>query len=756
MVNLRKLYRPNTFLNDAFSTLDKLVGTQGIDVDKELKYLSEPAPNIVEWVTGLNYWNVASTFNHSRQYQIMRDVFLLRCPICNSMRPEAIDCWGKPRSYLESEVLLTWNKDQQEFVCPKCKSTQYELIEDGMFAAYNEMIILAGMRSGKSYLGAHVGGYFEHMLITWGMNGKGYLQRFLKQEKSEWFECTFAAATATQAQQTIYAKYREMRKNSPWISRYTGWVRAAEKAQVGGGQEPWKYKVKDDSIEDGWLQVRFNRIASDSSGVAGKTRILGSIDEWARLINSDGTRSAVELYRVMNQSLKTVRAAVSLNKLPPFLGLMTNVTSPVAQDDPAMLTYNMTRDGELKHCYAWKGATWEFNPFMPRSEFEDEFIKDHVGAERDFGANPPLAATPYIDDSQRFWRCIDWNRRPIIQYSYDLKEDATGMKYVGASVEDCLVDPIHNYHVFIDAGKSWDAFSVVIARPEWFDLGTELEQGVDDSEIGADAVKNALRGAHDDSGRVYGIPDGMIQVPRGEMQGALGSMADIQRKHLEQGVLRAQGQQGRDLGGNDVRGGSTLVTCIVSAFRIVPTQGREIWFESIIDIIRTLKQRIRIVELSCDSWNSVSTIQAIRNMGIPAQEITLGISDFMSFKNLAYNNRISMLPPAETDRLKLLNNGHLSLGVSQVDMSGEGIALVELLKLSRSEDLNKVYNSRKGSVRGQDSDDIARCIVGVNRLVQGSVVDAKAQNATKHQTLQRLKSMENLLSGQVYHSQRDY
>lgn len=745
----RKLYNPDTFLDETFASLDNSVVASNSDA--EIKYLSEPAPNIIEWVTGLNYWNVPSTFSHVRQYQILRDVFMIRCPVCNSMRPEAVDAWGKSRTYLESETLLTWSKEHQEFVCPKCKSTQYELIDDGMLTNYNEMIILAGMRSGKSYLGAHIGGYFEHMLITWGMAGQGTLQRFLRQEKSETFDCTFAAATAEQAEKTIYAKYRNMRKNSPWINRYVNWVQAAEKAQVSGGKEKWAYKVTDKAIEDGWLQVRFNRVSSDSSGVAGRTRILASIDEWARLINSDGTRSAVELYRVMNQSMMTVRAAVKTHRLPPFLGLMTNVTSPVAQDDPAMLTYNMARDGELKHCYSWKGATWEFNPHTTREMFDDEYIKDPIGAERDFGANPPLAATPYIDDPQRFWRCIDWERRPMVQYSYDLKEDATGMKYVGASVEDCLVDPIHNYYVFIDAGRSWDAFSLVIARPEWVESHADGEQGLD-TPMDTDSVRDALRDAHE----APHIPEGMIPIPRGDRHAVPGSMADLQRNHLERETQRAQDQRGRTHGANDPHYGAMLTTCIVSAFRIVPQAGREIWFESIIDIMRTLKQRIRIVDFGCDHWNSVSTIQAIRNMGIPAQEVKLRTPDFMAFKNLAYNNRISMLPPAESDKLDLLPNGHLSLGLSQPGMSGEGIALVEILKLSRSEDLNKVFNARKGSVRGQDSDDVAHCIIGVNRLVQGSVVDPNAQNATKHQTLQRLRSMENPLSGQVFKSQREF
>jgi hypothetical protein len=733
----KRLYNPDTFLSDTFSSLNEKLSGSKFESDEEAKYLSQPAPNIVEWVTGLNYWNMACTFDHYRQYQIMRDAFLLRCPICNSTRPEDIDCWGKSRNYLESENLLVWNTEHNDFVCPKCKSTQRELVYDGMFPPYNEMIILAGMRSGKSYLGAHIGGYFEHMLSAWGMKGKGSLQKMLKQAKSEWFEVTFAASTATQAQETIYAKYREMRNDSPWIKRYMTWVKAAEKRQVSGGSDKWAYKSNEDSIKDGWLQVRFNRIASDAAGIAGKTRIMGSIDEWARLINSDGTRSALELYRVLNQSLKTVRAAVNLNELPLFLGMMINVTSPIAQDDPAMLTYNAARDGETKKCYGWKGPTWEFNPFMPRSEFDEEYAKDEVGAERDFGANPPLAATPYIEDPQRFWQCIDWSRRPTVQYSYEYKTDATNMEYVSAEVSDCHVDPINKHYIFADAGVRWDSFSLVIARPKWVQMEPSLSKISSSDPNNVASVLREIRQEQE-------IPDGFMRVPgssdnRGGMIAIPGSLADMQRNKDLSPLNNLDASQSDAM----------LVTEIVSAFRIVPEKGREIWFESIIDIIATLKQRIHIVDFGCDNWNSVSTIQAIRNMGIPAQEVTLRIDDFMAFKNLAYNNRISMLPPDESDHLKLSANGQLSIGTAQPDMSGEGIALVELLKLSRSEDLKKVFNERKGTVRGQDSDDVARCIIGANRLVQGAVVDPKAQNRTRHQTLQRLKSMENSMSGQV-------
>lgn len=746
------LISPPSF-DDVFSSFDSRAYGATTQSNVMVKYLSQPAGNIIEWVTGLNYWNVPSTFDHARQYQILRDVFMIRCPLCNSTKPEAVDCWGKTRMQLESEVLLTWNSDHQEFICPRCGATQYELIYDGFFPRYNEMIVLAGMRSGKSFLGAHIGGYFEHMLITWGMRGKGHIQRMLHQEKSEWFEVTFAASTATQAQQTIYAKYREMRNNSPWLNKYVQWVQDEEKTQSAAGKDKWKYKSNDDAILDGWLQVRFNRIASDSAGVAGKTRIMASIDEWARLINSEGTRSAIELYRVMNQSLKTVRAAVSLNKLPPFLGMMVNVTSPIAQDDPAMLTYNLASSGDLKSCYSWKGATWEFNPFMPRSEFDDEFRKDPVAAERDFGSNPPLSATPYIDDPQRFWKCIDWDQRPLVQYAYEHKTDPTGMNYISATVEDCRVDPIHSYYVFADAGVRWDAFSLVIARPEYVPGSLLQKESRLPENPTAEQARAALLGIH---APLREPPPGMIAVPQGDLIPMGGSMADAQEAFLERERERMLARQGLAKGANDARFGEMLVTKVVSAFRIVPTVGREIWFESILDIMNTLRQRLRIAAFGCDNWNSVSTIQAIRNMGIPAMEVSLKMDDFMEFKNLAYSHRISMLPPNPDDKLELSASGQLLIGTAQVNLSGEGVALVELLKLSRSEDLKRVFNERKGSVRGQDSDDVARCVIGVNKLIQSSVVDPKAQNVAKNQMLQRLQSMDSPMSGQVFKSSRNF
>jgi len=736
------------FIDRMTSRIDGVIKGKSRERDIDVEYLRRPAPNIIEWITGIDYWNVPSTFDHSRQYQILRDVFNLRCPICNSMKPEDIDCWGKSRLYLESETLLVWNESEQDFVCPRCRSTQREFYEDAILLPYNEMIVIAGMRSGKSFTGAHIGGYFEHFLITRGVDSRGALQRLLKQERSEWFEVTFAASTATQAAQTIYAKYREMRNNSPWIRKYMEWVRAEEKKQIGNAVDKWKYRINDDAILDGYLMCRFNRIASDSAGIAGKTRIMASIDEWARLVDTEGTRSAQELYRVLNQSLKTVRASQELNHLPSFLGLMINVTSPLAQDDPAMQTYYKAEAGELKKTYGWKGATWEFNPHMPRHLFDEEYVKDPIAAERDFGASPPNADMPYVDDPLRFWKSIDWEREPIATFAETYLNDATGKQYVGIDLDRCQLDQVNTYYIFGDAGLSWDSFALVCAHPEWISA-EDLEEEGDEDENGDRKLSKIGTGR----GRIEPVTpfDVVLAEDMGTYLGSgMAVAADapmiISSQQEQRRMMRAFSAMPSGNIPYDHRG-EMMATVIDFAVRIVPTNERDIWFNSVVNVIEQLRKKIRIASIAFDRWNSESTIQQIRTMGIMATKVTLKPEHFMGFLRMTYNGRVSLLAPRTDDMVGLSDKGSLVVGTPQEQMEGRSVALVELLKLSRTPDLRKFHNPNKGKMRGRDSDDLARCYIGVHQLVQNSIVDELAETKKRRAVRKRQVATDTSMVG---------
>jgi hypothetical protein len=690
-------------------------GNKGFSEEEaEFKYLSTMAPNIIEWVTGLEYWNSPTTFNVSRQYQILRDFFNLRCKFCNSQDPEAIECWGKSRSYLESEVLLVWNNEYEDFQCPKCRNTLKGYMYDGVVKPYNELMCIAGMRSGKSFLGAHIGGYIEHVLRVMSMSGRGAIQKKLKQEKSEWFEVTFAASTATQASETVFAKYKEMREKSPWVMRHINWLKNKE-AKQPKTRKSWSYAEKQPGIYDGWLQVRFNRVASDSSGVAGKTRVFAAIDELARLSNTESKTSAKELYRVLNQSLKTVRVAVDNYGLFPFFGIMLNVTSPIAIDDVAMNLYYLAKNNVLKRTFCWKGATWEFNPSFSRSDFDDEYAKDSVGAERDFGANPPAAETPLIDDTLRFWKSIDYSKSPIASFDSYYLTDKTGKNYIAAKLKEVSYNFDDNHYLFCDAGEQFDAFSMVCAHPVM--LSEDNYQ-----ELNSNTLPQKIE-----------PPDGFTSIT--DLPFSNDSPLGMGLNHYDDA---SYGNAGR--------------VCTVYDFclRIVPEQDKEIWFNSIIDIIKDLRKKIRIVGVGFDSWQSTSSIQVIRDMGVQADKVRLKMENFSEFVAAAYSDQVALLPPLKEDFFNLSDVGTLELGKDEREMSHQAVGILELLKLERSKDLKKIITQNKGRTRGKSSDDIARCIIGVDFMIKNSFVSAFSSSNRKRNIIKRLMASRADKVGAVF------
>ena len=686
----------NDYSNLISSFIDDKLNSVNQSASQDQIYLSEQAPNIIEWVTRPEYWNVPSTYGFYRQYQILRDLFNLRCKICNSQAPEAIDCWEKPRSYLESEVLLRWSNQYQDFVCPKCGNTYEQFVDDDVIIPYNELVCIAGMRSGKSYTGAHIGGYTEHVIRAIGTKGKGELQKYLKQEKSEWFEVTFAASTATQAKETIYAKYREMRNNSPWINKHISWVKDQEKKQLKT-QDPWEYQALDDAVLDGYLQVRFNRVSSDSAGIAGKTRIFVALDELARLVVSESKRSAQELYRVLNQSLKTVRGSLK-NGLFPHFGLMLSVTSPLSIDDYAMQLYSKVKAGETRKIYAWKGPTWEFNPNLTYDDFRDDFAKDPVGAMRDFGADPPAAETPLFEDPLRFWKSVDYSRNPICTFKTEYITDKTGKHYIGAKVENLNYNFVDQHYIFCDAAETFDAFAIVCAHP---------------FIVSSDNYKKDLNFTEN---YIDHVPEGMLHISQTPIDPDSPMALGMSKVNTE--IYDPQ-KLGR------------LITVVDFCMRIVPSRERDIWYNSIIEIITELKKKIKIASVSFDQWQSMAAIQSIRDMGIQSNKVRLKSENFLEFRAQVYNDQVSLLQPNLQDNLSLSSTGVIMMATPEEYMQGDSVGLLELLKLERSPDLKKIVAPKKGSVRGRGSDDVARCIVGVNTVIKDSVVNNMSTRASQ-------------------------
>lgn len=623
----------------------RLIPTPEAD-DANLRWVREAAPNAIQWTVGKTYLNNASTYKYYRQYQLIRDFFELRCPVCNPMEPEAIDCWGKTQMYLEGEVLLEWNMAEQDDVCPKCKTTHREFAADGLFKNYNQFHAVVGMRGGKTATASIIGTYIEHRVTNIHYSTPGGISAYFQQLPNQHFEITFIAATDVQSQDTIWSHFLARRKMSPWIQRYINWIKEVEKTMPKlSGVKPIEYRELDKEIDNQHMNVVYNSMNSNSSGMAGRTRIGAFLDELSRFQNTESAKSADEAYRVLENSLETTRAMVDALKLIPFFGSMISITSPISVDDKAMRL--LKQSPYLKRMYACHYPTWEFNPYQPRSRFDDQFTKDPLGARRDFGADPPSAANPLIDDKDHFRKqTIDMNLRPTAIFDYYTKTDSVGNQYKATRVLSAELALDSERYIVFDAGLTFDTFAGACAHGEWWDTPDK-----------------------DDTGK-----------PK-----------------------------------------QAFVTVFDWIMRILPQKHpvrMEVWFDSILDVVESVRKKQRVGKIEFDRWNSATLVQNIRDKGVAVEHRPSVVQDYVKFVADANIGRIRLLKPAPDDDY-----------LEPHTISPEGTVFYEMERLERSPDLRKIFNPYKGQRIGWNSDDVAQCVVHAHKLVQDTVGIDQSQAA---------------------------
>ena len=625
----------------------------------------EVAPNAIEWAVDEKFLGFPQLFAHWGQYQLVRDVFQLRCPICNPFDPNSEgvgSCWGKSRRELESETLLVRSERHGGTdVCPKCGGGREEFVKDGILQDYNTVLACIGMRGGKSATAGIVAAYAEHLICCASGFKRDSLQRRLGQAPGTTFDIAFVATTAYQAELTIWDYYTNFRERSTWFQNYVKRIKELEVAQPKTGLKPWQYVELDRSIENGLIGVNFRSLHSNSAGMAGATRIAAFIDELARFDTTESKRGADEVWRVLSASLQTVREAARVVGLPKIIfGLKMATSSPLSVDDKMMTMVNKKASSEeMDNVFVIKRATWEFNPKLPRSAFKEAFAEDAIQAERDFGANPPLTETPLIDDVPRFAKSIAEDLGPSVIFRTTYPEDGLGRQYIGSEVVDAIISPEAPRFVCFDAGESFDCFAGAMGHAGWVE--------------------------------VLPSPGDEDQTPR-----------------------------------------RIMVMIYDWVLRMVPTQQpkRTIWFDSVVKIIGALSDHFRIARVTFDRWQSKHLIQNIRQMGIYSDEDPLKSEDFVAFRNSCYAGEVKLLPP-DGNELEILPTGQLKTTVNPPEMSAAGVAIYELVKLSRDEQLKHVFNPLKGKRRGYDSDDVARVLVGVHKQVLKLMVDDPTKRSRK-------------------------
>jgi hypothetical protein len=317
---------------------------------------------------------------------------------------------------------------------------------------YDELVLVAGMRSGKTALAAVIGTYEADRVASYEDPARhfGLLP-------GQSIYVVNVARSEDQAKRTVFGAMEGMIENS---SYYQDLINAR------------KFK-KQTTQQMAYLGKRVYLISghSDSGSIVGNTAIAVIFDELARFQDSKTKAySGKMIYDSLGRAVATLR------------GRKVSISSPISEDDCIMDLFRLGMEKHLRGMLVFRLATWEMNPDLPRdcAFIENEYAKDPEAAERDYGANPPTTDTPYFQFPERIDKCIVDNMPPCLVESdltmRILKDTGEIKEYVRLKLADLNFSPEHVYYAFGDAATEADSYALAVGH------GVPIIQDVVDEE----------------------------------------------------------------------------------------------------------------------------------------------------------------------------------------------------------------------------------------------------------------------------------
>lgn len=423
----------------------------GVPLDVKIDDSSMPvAPNFVTFLNSPEFLNVRA---FARQNEIGTKLFSEWCPNCTDKKWfENVPVDASIKRFKRKVILLEHGR------CVKCGHTRAEFIKQVELPAYQEAAIACGQRSTKSHITAMLATYLLHRYLK--------LQnpvQLLGLVQATVLHGTFVALTYAQARDTLWDPFCEYIANSPWFKSYHSLLKTYNE----------KYSEEIFKIKDTFILYRHRGLLMYPSGpnmktLRGRTRFFAAIDELGWFDNSAEKNkvkdNANEVYIALERSLLTVRAAANRLLRQGYDNIPTaffvNVSSPSHARDKIMELINKAKIS--KKIFAMHRPTWEMNPNVTREDLEDEYRKDPVAADRDYGANPPLANSPLISNIDAVDKCFTTVNNKVEKIQFKHRKDVKGDSTRYAIIEPRTV--INPSILAIDAGFSNNSFSCVVGH----------------------------------------------------------------------------------------------------------------------------------------------------------------------------------------------------------------------------------------------------------------------------------------------------
>lgn len=460
----------------------------------------------------------------------------------------------------------------------KILETYFNTVNDKGFRVFQELIIISGMRSGKTRMAAWIGAYQIHKLIQ-GLEKYGdfseyyYHEQGLSIGRGQRLYVVVVASALDQAEATVFSQMRGLFDNTPWFKKYIAMLKNRKEYSAD------KFEIR---FTD---KLYIKAEDSNSSSLVGKTIHTLLFDEISRMDVSDSEvqkksqkRSAQAVYQALSKGTTTFAndrniVVVSAPMYEDDYGMQLLLQSALldAADDTKDTIDVMSKKfpEKVNGRVGFHSSTFSFNPNIKLEEqtfLQGIKISQPLTFNRDYLALPPAGINVYFEYPEKLDECVKPVDGPFMKvHDYFMEEkinDGLGgtiiKSYVAKALETVKPNPIYRYYISCDPALRKDSFTFVIGHGEWVEILDENNE--------------------------------------------------------------------------PIRRLKTVIDYITSW---VPNKEKkiEVHFENVENFIAAVNTSLRISTLTFDHWNSAGTIQKMQRLGIHTKELPITLNMWESLKD---------------------------------------------------------------------------------------------------------------------------
>lgn len=274
-----------------------------------------------------------------------------------------------------------------------------------------EMMLSIGRRSGKTLIASVISAYETYKLL-------------LKHDPHSYYGVAASnpihiVSVATDKEQAglLYKEVSGHFQGCDFFSQYM----AHSTQSFASFQTPRdieKYgRYEDNPLAKASIIVTFKSCIARS--VRGMGIIVVIMDEMAHF-GDEGQSSADEMYNAIRPATAAYSQkspADSTQPIGPVESRIIGISSPLGRQGKFYDLFQKGMKGGTgaKNLLCIQAPTWEVNPTIPASEFEDAYLKDANVFFTEFGGEFSDRTRGWIENKQDLYACIDTKRRKVIQ-----------------------------------------------------------------------------------------------------------------------------------------------------------------------------------------------------------------------------------------------------------------------------------------------------------------------------------------------------